>query len=170
MRIAVLSDNHASIDPELPGALAGCDEFWHAGDFVDDELLGWLRARGPVVAVRGNNDLEGDAGRLPVEARIIRNGWPVLLRHICGHPERPERVLRESLALQPARIVVAGHSHRPWAEERDGLVWLNPGSCGPRRFQLPRCFGMLELEPHEARFVVHELGTGRTLIDRRFGR
>ncbi len=167
MRIGVVSDNHRLIDPALGGILAGVDEIWHAGDLVTGDILPALKRIAPVVAVRGNNDVVDEVAELPDEHLIVREGVRILIRHIVGLPPRLDREARKSIERQRPAIVVMGHSHQPAATQEGGILYLNPGSCGPRRFSLPRAAARLELTPVTARVVVFELGGGE-LVSRDF--
>jgi uncharacterized protein len=114
--------------------LRGCDRILHAGDIGGPGLLAALRALAPVTAVRGNNDREDWARALP-ETRVVRlEGVAIYLLHDVHR-----------LDVDPGRfaVVVAGHSHQPRSERRDGVLFFNPGSAGPRRFSLPITVGRL---------------------------
>jgi uncharacterized protein len=130
MDVGVLSDTHGLVRPETLAALAGSDLIVHAGDIGGAAVLEALRALAPVVAVRGNNDRGAWAARLG-ETEVVEAG-PALLFVLHD---------RHALDLDPRAAgfaaVVSGHSHRPSIERRDGVLYLNPGSAGPRRFRLP---------------------------------
>lgn len=168
MRIGLVSDNHRLIDPALPDVLRGVDEIWHAGDLVTPDILPALRALAPVLAVRGNNDVGPAFAALPEELHFEREGVPVLLRHIVGRPERLDRAARRSIEAHRPRLVVMGHSHRPLAQEHEGTIFLNPGSCGPRRFSLSRTAATLDLTRGEARVVIADLDSREVLLERSF--
>jgi putative phosphoesterase len=128
--IGVISDTHGLLRPEAVEALRGCDRIIHAGDVGSPDVLDQLRRVAPVVAVRGNVDKGAWALALPRTATIDLGGQTIYMLHILG-----------DLDLKPAAAgisaVVYGHSHKPSIEERDGVLFLNPGSAGPRRFRLP---------------------------------
>jgi uncharacterized protein len=128
--VGVISDTHGLLRPEALAALAGSDLIVHAGDVGDPAILDRLRAVAPVFAVRGNVDTGAWALRLPPRETIEAGGRLIYVRHDIGE-----------LDLDPREAgfaaVVYGHSHRPSVETRDGVVYLNPGSAGPRRFTLP---------------------------------
>jgi uncharacterized protein len=128
--IGVISDTHGLLRPEAVEALRGCDRIIHAGDVGSPDVLDQLRRVAPVVAVRGNVDKGAWALALPRTATIDLGGQTIYMLHILG-----------DLDLKPAAAgisaVVYGHSHKPSIEERDGILFLNPGSAGPRRFRLP---------------------------------
>ena len=130
MLVGVLSDTHGLLRPEALEALAGVDHILHAGDVGDVSILDALRAIAPVTAIRGNIDREGPCAALPATEAIDLSGCLTYMVHAL-----------EDLDLSPQaawmRMVVCGHSHRPSVEDREGVLHLNPGSAGPRRFQLP---------------------------------
>lgn len=129
--IALLSDTHGLLRPEVAGALRGVRRIVHAGDVGDPAILEALRRIAPVTAVRGNVDRGAWAGELPETAVVVLEGGASLyVLHVL-----------EELDLDPAAAgfaaVVYGHSHRPSVSRRRGVWHLNPGSVGPRRFSLP---------------------------------
>lgn len=130
VRIGVISDTHGLVRPEALRALRGSALIVHAGDIGTPDVLDALRELAPVVAVRGNNDTGKWARRLP-ERRTIRVGAARV--HVVHDIA--------DLDVDPARVridvVVSGHSHQPVIDRRDGVLYLNPGSAGPRRFRLP---------------------------------
>src|SRR5262245_19132341 len=154
-RVGLISDTHGLIREEALKALAGCVHIIHAGDIVKPEILDKLREIAPLTAVRGNNDKGAWAQSLP-EYEVIEFG-PVLVyvRHD-----------RAELDIDPAaagfHVVVCGHSHKPVVETREGVLYVNPGSAGPRRFKLPVAVGelLIEGEKVEARIIEIELSRG----------
>jgi putative phosphoesterase len=139
LKVGVISDTHGLLRPEAVAALQGADVILHAGDVGDPLILQELGRLAPVIAVRGNVDTGAWARALPDRRRLELHGTPVLLLHD-----------RAAVGPDPAReglgIVVFGHSHQPLSERRDGVLWFNPGSAGPRRFRLPVSLGFLELD------------------------
>lgn len=138
-RIGVISDTHGLLRPEALRALAGADLIVHAGDVGSPEVLESLRSVAPVVAVRGNNDRAPWASAL-AETEVVESGGRTLY------------VLHDlkTLDLDPRAAgfdaVIAGHSHQPRIERRNGVLYLNPGSAGPRRFRLPIALAWLEVD------------------------
>jgi putative phosphoesterase len=128
--VGLVSDTHGLLRPEALEALAGSELIIHAGDVGGPEVLEELGRLAPVVAVRGNNDRGAWAETLPVSDAIEVNGTFVYVLHDLKELD---------IAPAPAgfRVVVSGHSHKPLVEERRGVLYLNPGSAGPRRFKLP---------------------------------
>lgn len=139
MRIGLISDTHGLLRREALEFLAGSDRIVHAGDIVDPEILGRLAEIAPLTAVRGNNDHGAWAQRVPQTAVLEVGEISIYVLHDLGR-----------LDLDPRRaghrVVIAGHSHRPRVEERDGVLYVNPGSAGPRRFTLPISAGELRIE------------------------
>jgi len=137
-RVGLISDTHGLLRPEAVRALAGSELIIHAGDVGRPEILEALKAIAPVVAVRGNVDTGGWAARLPATA--VAEAGPALIY-----------VLHDlnDLDLDPAaagfHVVVSGHSHKPARSEKAGVLYLNPGSAGPRRFTLPVTVARLDV-------------------------
>lgn len=129
-RIGVISDTHGMLRPEALTALQGCDRIIHAGDVGEESILGDLAEVARVEAVRGNVDIEPWARRLPETLVVEADGTTIYVLHDLA-----------LLDLDPyaaaVDAVVYGHSHRPDVDRRDGVLFLNPGSAGPRRFHLP---------------------------------
>jgi putative phosphoesterase len=129
-RIGVISDTHGLLRPEAVRALRGSSLIVHAGDIGTPDVLSALREIAPVVAVRGNNDRGAWARTLEAHRTLDVAGVRLHVTHDLGE-----------LVIDPAAdgvdVVVAGHSHRPSSERRGGVLFLNPGSAGPRRFSLP---------------------------------
>jgi uncharacterized protein len=139
LRVAgLISDTHGLLRPEAKQALAGVDLIIHAGDVGAPELLEELRTVAPVHAVRGNNDRAAWARALPLAEALEIEGASIYVLHDVNE-----------LDLDPAAAgfaaVVAGHSHRPGMHIRQGVLYINPGSAGPRRFSLPVAIGFLEI-------------------------
>jgi uncharacterized protein len=129
-RLGVIADTHGLMRREALSALATSDLIVHAGDVGAPDVLVALREIAPVVAVRGNNDGHGWARRLP-KARTLTVGA------VRVHVVHDVNDLAVDLARARIRLVVSGHSHRPSIHEEDGVLFVNPGSAGPRRFALP---------------------------------
>ena len=135
--IGVIADTHGLVRPEAAAALAGVDLIVHAGDVCGAHVLAALRAIAPVVAVRGNNDIEPTPA-LPDAARIAAGRHQLLVLHAASD-------LRGEPSAAGLSAVITGHSHRPLIEHRDGVLHLNPGSAGPRRFALPVTLARLQV-------------------------
>ncbi|PSN19337.1 YfcE family phosphodiesterase [filamentous cyanobacterium CCP5] len=136
--IGVISDTHGLLRPEAISALQGSDLIIHGGDIGRLEVIEQLRAIAPVVAVRGNIDKAAWAEDFPTTEVVQANDMLIYVLHNL-----------KELDLDPKaagfRVVVSGHSHQPKIEEKDGTLYLNPGSAGPRRFKLPISVSRLTL-------------------------
>ena len=151
MNIAILSDTHGLLRPEVVEYLKTADAILHAGDINRPEIVDQLRQYAPLHIVRGNNDKEW-AEHIPHHLTVTLGGVSFYMVH----------TKKEVPADLPGiNAVVFGHSHKYFQEEKDGLLWLNPGSCGPRRFHQEITMMMAEVEngtlrvekvtiPHEA--------------------
>ncbi|MFP4307418.1 MAG: metallophosphoesterase family protein [Desulfococcaceae bacterium] len=130
IRLGVISDTHGLLRPEVPEALAGVDRILHAGDVGSREILDALSRIAPVTAVRGNTDHGRWADSLPPVEVVSLGAATIYLLHDLG-----------ALDLNPAaagfQAVIFGHSHKPAVRENGGVLYLNPGSAGPRRFDYP---------------------------------
>ena len=136
MRLGLISDTHGLLRPEALAFLQGCHRILHAGDICDPSVLRTLSAIAPVTAVRGNNDTGAWAQALPEAETIEVDGVRLHMVHdLAG--------LAIDLAAARIQVVVSGHSHKPRIEDRAGVLFVNPGSAGPRRFRLPIALGEL---------------------------
>lgn len=152
LKVAVLSDTHGLLRPEVLAACAGVDAILHAGDVGDPAILARLGALAPVNAIRGNIDTAGPCGTLPAMEMVQFGETTVYLVHSLA-----------DLDIDPVaagvQVVISGHSHRFSKERRNGVLYLNPGSVGPRRFKLPISMAHLhllaqEISVEEVRFEV----------------
>jgi putative phosphoesterase len=137
-RIGLISDTHNLMRPEALQWLAGCDAIIHAGDVCAPPVLDALARIAPVTAVRGNNDVGDWALQLPLSTTLAIAGIDIHVVHDIAD-------LRADALALGARVVVTGHSHKPLVREADGVLFVNPGSAGPRRFKLPISAGMLTI-------------------------
>lgn len=128
--IGIISDTHGLLRWEAEAALASVDHIIHAGDIGSPEILERLRRIAPVTAVRGNNDKDQWADPLPATAIVDICGRRLYVVHDIAH-------LDVDPVADGIAAVIAGHSHKPAVSEKDGVLFLNPGSAGPRRFTLP---------------------------------
>jgi putative phosphoesterase len=136
MKIGVVSDTHGLFRPEVAAALAGVERILHLGDVGKLSVLQELEEIAPVTAIRGNVDREGPCNDLPeTEVTLIADRYVYMLHNL------------ETLHLDPAAgkfaAVLFGHTHAPNFYRRKGVLYFNPGSCGPRRFRLPVTVGLL---------------------------
>jgi len=143
MRIGLISDTHGLLRPEAVAALQGCAQIIHAGDIGKPQVLDGLRAIAPLKAIRGNIDTADWAQMLPERLDLRIGGLTLHVLHDL-----------KQLDIDPLAagvdVVIAGHSHKPKVERRDGVLYLNPGSAGPRRFSLPISLALLELNDGQA--------------------
>ena len=128
--IGVISDTHGLIRPQALEALQGCDSIIHAGDVGDPAIVDALAKIAPVLAIRGNVDRGDWARSLPEAASVEAENRRIYVLHSLDDLDFEPEVLG-------FHVVIYGHSHRPSIETRNGVLYLNPGSAGPRRFDLP---------------------------------
>lgn len=142
--LGVISDTHGLLRPEALKALAGVERIVHAGDIGSREVLEALARVAPVTAVRGNNDRGGWAMDIPPTEVVEVGGVSLYLLHDL-----------HALDLEPRAAgfaaVISGHSHQPKVDQRDGVLYLNPGSAGPRRFRLPISLAKLTIDKKRVR-------------------
>ena len=136
MKIGVISDTHGLLRPEVVDKLRSCDAILHAGDVNRPELLDALRAIAPLYVVRGNNDKDW-AEELPQTLRVEFDGVRILMIH--NKRELPKK-------LGDVQVIVFGHSHKYFEQTIDDRLWLNPGSCGKRRFDQEISFALLHID------------------------
>jgi uncharacterized protein len=136
LRVGLISDTHGLLRPEAKAFLQGSDHIVHGGDIGEPGILEELATIAPVTAIRGNNDNRGWAKQLRETEFLQVGGVLIYVIHDIAQ-----------LDIDPAaagvRVVVFGHSHKPSIEERNGVLYVNPGSSGPRRFKLPIAVGEL---------------------------
>ena len=138
--LGVISDTHGLLRPEALTALHGVDHILHAGDVGNPDILTALREIAPVTAIRGNVDVYGDCALLPETEAVELGGRLFYLIHSVQWLDiNPEAA---GIAM-----VISGHSHQPGIETRNGVIYLNPGSAGPRRFNLPVTLALVEMTP-----------------------
>ncbi|HEV2576879.1 MAG TPA: metallophosphoesterase family protein [Acidobacteriaceae bacterium] len=137
--IGVISDTHGLLRPEALDALRGAEHILHAGDVGDITILDRLRSIAPVTAIRGNIDTSGPTAQLPATEAIELHGHLIYMLHAIA-----------DLDLKPEAagisVVIFGHSHKPSTDIHKGVLYLNPGSAGPRRFKLPITVAHLHLD------------------------
>ena len=141
LRVALLSDTHGLMRAEARAFAVGCDYIIHGGDIGSAEILDELAAMAPLIAVRGNNDTQAWAAHLPEFVYVIHDLSQLDIEpHAAG-----------------VQVIVSGHSHKPLVEKRDGILYVNPGSCGPRRFKLPISVAELIVEGTQVSARIVEL-------------
>lgn len=136
--VGVISDTHGLLRPEALKALRGSDHIIHAGDIGSPEIIPELKKMAPVTAIRGNVDVQTWARELPETEVVELAGKTIYVVHDVN-----------AIDLNPKAagfdVVISGHSHKPKQEIKDGVLYLNPGSAGPRRFKLPVSVGKVEI-------------------------
>lgn len=139
MLVGVISDTHGLLRPDAVEALRSSEHILHAGDVGDPVILDALSALAPLTAIRGNIDRQGRCAELPATDAVELAGSLIYLVHSI-----------HDLDLHPKAagisVVVSGHSHKAEVQQRDSVLYLNPGSAGPRRFRLPVTLALLRLE------------------------
>ena len=150
LRVGLISDTHGLLRPEAKRFASGCDYLIHGGDVGTPDILEELAAFAPLTAVKGNNDTQPWAAHLPATDMIRIGGLFVYVIHDLAE-----------LDIDPlaagVRVIVSGHSHKPSVEELRGALYVNPGSCGPRRFKLPISVGELLVRGGEVRARTFDL-------------
>ncbi len=136
--VGLISDTHGLLRPQAIEALQGVQRIIHAGDIGGEGILPALRHIAPVDAIRGNNDRDAWARHIPTELTLYVGGVAVHVLHDL-----------KELDVDPAQaglqVIVAGHSHKPDVREQNGVLYVNPGSAGPRRFRLPVTIARLDI-------------------------
>lgn len=144
LKIGLIADTHGLLRPQALAALQDVDHLIHAGDIGGRQILAELERISPISVVRGNNDGETWADGIPEHLTLRFGAISLYVLHDL-----------KQLAIDPRAegidVVIAGHSHKPLQEERDGVLYLNPGSAGPRRFKLPVGVGLLHIEGDQFR-------------------
>lgn len=150
LHVGIISDTHGLLRSEAIRELGGIDHILHAGDVGDSTILDRLREIAPVTAIRGNVDVSGPCAQLPPTEMVELGGCLFYLVHAI-----------QDIDISPAaagvKVVVYGHSHRTEVKDRDGIVYLNPGSAGPRRFNLPITLAKAVVERGSVRVRVVDL-------------
>ena len=150
LRVGLISDTHGLLRPEATAFLTDSDHIVHAGDVGDPAILDALAAIAPVTAIRGNVDTEAWAAQLPETTRVTVGSITIYVLHDLA-----------ALDLKPhahgIRVVVYGHSHKPSVTERHGVLYVNPGSAGPRRFRLPIAAAELLIDGNSVAAYIREL-------------
>ncbi len=149
-RIGLISDTHGLVRPEALKALEGVELIVHAGDIGQPEVLDRLQAIAPLAAIKGNNDTAPWARRIP----------EILDLHVKDRTLRVIHNVRDSesnLRAAGIDVVISGHSHKPSVQTRDSVLFVNPGSAGPRRFKLPVTVGLLLLADADPQIEIIQL-------------
>jgi uncharacterized protein len=154
MRIGIISDTHGLLRPEAIRQLAGADHIIHAGDIGAPEVIEGLRRIAPTTAIRGNIDVGEWAKDYPDSELVVLGGRSLYVLHNL-----------KEIKLDPAAsgfdVIISGHSHRPKIETTNGVLYVNPGSAGPRRFKLPIAVAIVTLSDRAIRPQILEIAPYR---------
>lgn len=149
-RIGIISDTHGLLRPEATERLANSDHIIHAGDIGSPDVIAGLQRIAPTTAIKGNIDTDAWAAGYPDTKLVRLGGRSIYVLHNL-----------KELDLDPVAsridIIISGHSHRPNIGNVDGVLYINPGSAGPRRFALPIALATLELSGNQSRPCIHEI-------------
>jgi putative phosphoesterase len=149
-RIGIISDTHGLVRPEALAALRNSELIIHAGDIGSPDVLSALEKIAPVLAIRGNNDRDSWAKGLPDILFVQVNAIGVQVIHNLNE-----------LKIKPAstefQVVISGHSHKPLVAAKDGILFINPGSAGPRRFKLPIAVARLKIQREKRQVKIVEI-------------
>lgn len=156
-RIAVISDTHGLLRPEIIEKIKDCEQIFHAGDIDRQEVIQQLEERAPLQVVRGNADKEW-AKEIPETKEFDIYGFRIFMVH-------NKKFIKKDLS--DVDVVIYGHSHIYEAREKEGVFYLNPGSCGPRRFHQAITMAILVLYEEEHRFEVEKIDVSPILDDNR---
>lgn len=150
MKVGLISDTHGLLRPQALQALQGCDLLIHAGDIGKASVLEALSAIAPLTVVRGNNDRDDAwAGTVPYCASLQAGPVSIYVTHIPADVPTP--------LPEGTQVVVVGHTHKPLIQQRGAVLFINPGSAGPRRFKLPVSVALLHIDEQGLRAEVIEL-------------
>jgi uncharacterized protein len=152
-RIGIISDTHGLLRPEAERHLSGVDHIVHGGDIGNPDIIAALRRIAPVTAIRGNVDT-GDWANEYSDTELVRlAGRSIFVLHDL-------KTLRIDPVTRGIDVVISGHSHAPKIDAVGGVLYLNPGSAGRRRFRLPITLATLDVMPDGLRPVIHDLCEG----------
>lgn len=152
-RIGIISDTHGLLRPEAERHLSGVDHIVHGGDIGNPDIIAALRRIAPVTAIRGNVDT-GDWANKYSDTELVRlAGRSIFVLHDL-------KTLRIDPVTRGIDVVISGHSHAPKIDAVGGVLYLNPGSAGRRRFRLPITLATLDITPDGLRPTIHDLGQG----------
>jgi hypothetical protein len=141
MKLGIISDTHGLLRPEVAPKLKGVERILHVGDVGKISILDELAKIAPVTAIRGNVDRDGACGKLPETEVMLAEGHYIYMLHDL-------KTLHLDPAVAKFAAVLHGHTHVPSFYTKKGVLYFNPGSCGPRRFELPVTVGLLTISAH----------------------
>ena len=149
--VGIIADTHGWFDPKIPKLFSQVDHILHAGDFGSLEVRNKLELIAPVIAVRGNVDKDRLLRKFLPQRYIQLFNTTILLIHILGNPHSLSKDVLKSINEINPQVVVFGHSHIPFLKQINNILYFNPGSAGPKRFNLPRTIGFLDFFPGEVK-------------------
>jgi uncharacterized protein len=148
-KIGLIADTHGLMRPEALAALKGSEIIIHAGDIGKAEVIEALKTVAPVIAIRGNNDRDSWAKQIPDLLDLEINGARIYVIHNVNE--------MDSASASGFQALVSGHSHKPSLVTKDGVLFINPGSAGPRRFKLPITVARIRLRGGKVRAKIIDL-------------
>ena len=154
VRLCVLSDTHGRLTRDVLEFCQGADRILHAGDVGSEFILPELESIAPVACVSGNVDSPSLA---PIRLQTVIADWRIMIQHIVWHRGGPSREFKMLLEQEAMDLVIFGHSHQPLCQMIGKTVFFNPGSCGPRRFNLPSTIGEVILDTSGGWFRICDL-------------
>jgi putative phosphoesterase len=149
-KVGIISDTHGLLRPEALLRLSGVDHIIHGGDIGGPDIIPALRGIAPVTAIRGNVDTGDWAREFPATAGVRLAERSIFVVHDL-------KTMRFDPVAAGMNVVVSGHSHVPKIDEVDGVLYLNPGSAGRRRFKLPITLAIIEITPQALSPIIHDL-------------
>jgi len=161
MKIGLLSDTHAYLDPQIFSVFENCDEIWHAGDFGSEDVMDQLIAFKPLKAVYGNIDAPKISNQLPLKLKWQIDTFRVMMTHIAGYPGKYTAKIKQWIKENPCDLFICGHSHiaKIVKDPLSGHLHINPGACGHEGFHQVRTAVRFEIESNQLRNLeIIELG------------
>ena len=155
--VGVISDTHGLVDSKINTLFEGVDHILHAGDLGNLQVYHELQKLAPVTAISGNIDEGNLPSGFESQRTVDLHGIRIFMIHILGHPHRLTAEMQTLIGRIQPRVLVFGHSHQPFLQKIGPVLFFNPGSAGPKRFSLPRCLGLLEIEKGQAQGRIIEL-------------
>lgn len=154
--IGIISDTHRLLRPEVIQQLNGVDMILHAGDIVDNNAIISLQKIAPVYAVRGNCDTDSSTSKYPKTEYIELGNVRIYLLHNLNELD----IVPKTIGVN---VIISGHTHQPKVEERNDILYINPGSCGPRRFSLPISMAIMEISDNKCEVKLLDLEYNKQL-------
>ncbi len=166
MKIVVISDTHGLLNNHVLSACCAADRVVHAGDVGSSEIIVDLKSLVPVSVVRGNIDT---VDTLPFQSELILKSWKIFVQHVVWERGNPSKDIRSIVDSGGYEVVIFGHSHTPLCLLIEKTVYLNPGSCGPKRFQSDCTFAEILMDEDNLRISFYEITSGtKMFLKKRF--